>query len=362
MLDGSAPLDHRMSSSSHHASSTHVFTHADYPRVVCEDIVRLRRCITRSGIPGRRTDENLLIGTWNIRHLGALHVDWDENPGSPKRNLRSLAYIAEVIRHFDVIAIQEIKRETVALRYLMDEFLGPDWGVLLSDVSGGQRGNSERLGYLYDKRRVSPSGLAGEIVLAPTSGFEPVEQFDRTPFVVGFRAGRDRFSLLTAHIRYGQKPLDRQAEVAQFAAYTARELRARARLATGEESNLIVLGDFNIDRRHEDDPLFAAFVAAGLMVPEPIRDVQTNYAQTVKHYDQIAWFMGDLTLLTRGAAGVIDFRGSVYRELTARQVTDRVSDHLPLWVEFVIDRSQEELRLKLRLDPLAEDPFAAIPD
>ena len=37
--------------------------------------------------------------------------------------------------------------------------------------------------------------------------------FDRTPYIVGFRAARERFALLTAHIRYGHAPV-----VATFAA------------------------------------------------------------------------------------------------------------------------------------------------
>lgn len=339
-----------------------MYRYTDYPRVVCEDIVRLRRRIDASGLPARTTDDNLIIGTWNVRHFGKLHTSWDENPGSPKRNLRSLAYIAEIVRRFDVIAIQEIKRDTIALRVLMDEFLGPNWGLVLSDVSGGDRGNSERLGYLYDRRRVAPSGLAGEIVLPPSTDLLPSEQFDRTPYVVGFRAGSERFSLLTAHIRYGNSVLDRRPEIERLAQFTAREIRDRARSVAAEEVNLIVLGDFNIEARRVDDPLYAAFISAGLTVPEPLRDVQTNYAQDVKHYDQIAWFMGDLMLLSRGAAGVIDFRGSVYKELGTRQVTDRVSDHLPLWVEFTIDRSREALARQLGVNPDAPDPFLDVAD
>ena len=339
-----------------------MYTYADYPRVVCEDIVRLRRRIEASGLPSRSTDSNLIIGTWNVRHFGKLYPSWDENPDSPKRNFRGLAYIAEIVRRFDVIAIQEIKRDTIALRVLMDEFLGPNWGLVLSDVSGGDRGNSERLGYLYDRRRVAPSGLAGEIVLPPAADFQASEQFDRTPYVVGFRAGSERFSLLTAHIRYGKSVLDRRPEIERLAQFTAREIRDRARTVAAEEVNLIVLGDFNIEARRIDDPLYAAFIAAGLTVPEPLRDVQTNYAQEVKHYDQIAWFMGDLMLLSRGAAGVIDYRGSVYKELGARQVTDRVSDHLPLWVEFMIDRSTESLARTLGVNGDAPDPFVDVVD
>lgn len=339
-----------------------MYSHADYPADLCEDLVRLRRRIDRSGVPARRSDDNLLIATWNIRKLSAVHPEWTENSGSPKRNLRSLACLAEVIRRFDIVAVQEIMRDTTALRLLVDEFLGPDWGLVLSDVSAGAKGNSERLGYIYDRRRVAPSGLAGEIVLPPLGDLQPAEQFDRTPYVVGFRAGSERFSLLTVHIRYGKRATDRLPEIERFAEYTAREIRDRARFDGAEETNLIVLGDFNIDARRLDDPLYAAFLKTGLVVPAALRDVQTNYAQRVKHYDQIAWFMGELNLLTKQNAGVVDFRDALYRELTGSQVTYRVSDHLPLWVEFSIDRSDEQLIETLRLDPESADPFAAVPD
>jgi endonuclease/exonuclease/phosphatase family metal-dependent hydrolase len=342
-----------------------MYSYADYPPVVCEDVVRLRRRLDRAQLPPRRTDDNLVIGTWNIRHFGQLHPEWTESRDGPKRNLRALAYIAEIVRRFDVVAVQEIKRETTALRVLVDEFLGANWGVVLSDVSAGAKGNEERLGYLYDRRRVTPSGLAGEIVLPPRDGGDglaPAEQFDRTPYVVGFRAGTERFALLTVHIRYGGGPADRRPEVLALARYTADEIRDRARFAGAEETNLIVLGDFNIDARRAGDPLYEALLSAGLTVPEPLRDVQTNYAHTVKHYDQIAWFMGELGLLTKGAAGVIDYRGTVYKELTSRQVTDRVSDHLPLWVEFVTDRSTEAIARTLGVDLGAPEPFAGVPD
>jgi endonuclease/exonuclease/phosphatase family metal-dependent hydrolase len=339
-----------------------MYTYKDYPPDLCEDLVRLRRRIDRSGVPARRSDDNLLIATWNIRKLGAVHPAWSENSGSPKRNFRALACLAEVIRRFDIVAVQEILRDTTALRTLVDDFLGPSWGLVLSDVSGGDKGNSERLGYIYDRRRVAPSGLAGEIVLPPLGDLQPAEQFDRTPYVVGFRAGNERFSLLTVHIRYGNRPSDRLPEIERFAEYTAREIRDRARFDGAEETNLIVLGDFNIDARRLDDPLYAALLKTGLMVPEALRDVQTNYAQRVKHYDQIAWFMGELSLLTKQNAGVVDFRDAVYRELTGSAVTHRLSDHLPLWVEFSIDRSEEQLVRTLRLDPDSPDPLAAVPD
>lgn len=137
------------------------------PDFVVRDIVRLRRRLDEVNVPPRRTDYNFIVGTWNIRSLGGYFDRWTENAGSPKRNLRDLALIAEVIRRFDVVAVQEIKCNTTALRLLADRFLAPHWSVMMSDVTAGDRGNTERAAYLYDTRRVRPSGLAGEIVLPP---------------------------------------------------------------------------------------------------------------------------------------------------------------------------------------------------
>lgn len=332
-----------------------------YPDFVVEDVVRLRRRLEQVDMPPRRTDHNFILGTWNIRGLGGYFDSWGENPESPKRNLRGLALIAEVIQHFDVVAIQEVKRETTALRYLAERFLGPHWGVMMSDVTAGDKGNTERAAYLYDTRRVTPSGLAGEIVLPPTPNGDPQEQFDRTPYLVGFVAGGERFALLTAHIRYGEDLSDRIPELRRLARYTAEEIRDRSRYANAEEANLIVLGDFNTDR-DEDNDLFEVFLEKGLWVPTELRDLKTTYGKKAKHYDQIGWFRDDMTLQPTGRAGVIDFAGAVFQELSGAQMTYRVSDHFPLWCEFSTDRSVEALARALGVDPDQPEPFSIVTD
>jgi endonuclease/exonuclease/phosphatase family metal-dependent hydrolase len=334
--------------------------HLTFPKPVCEDIVRLRRCIEASQIPVKRIDQNIIIGTWNIRQFGRIFREWGENPADPKRNLRAMAYIAEIVRRFDVLAVQEVKTDTTALQLLVQDFLGPNWGLVLSDVSAGSAGNAERLAFLFDRRRVQPSGLAGEIVLPPTADGNPMQQFDRTPYIVGFQAGRESFALLTAHIKYGAIPEERIPELKALASYIAREIRERLNTLP-EERNLIVLGDFNIDERG-DNPLFQAFVSTGLVVPDALLNLRSTYNTKAKYYDQIAWFMGGLDLLTAGRAGVVDFAGAIFKELSLQQMSFRMSDHFPLWVEFLTDRSTEQMANVLGLDPAAPDPFEGIPD
>jgi endonuclease/exonuclease/phosphatase family metal-dependent hydrolase len=330
----------------------------DYPVSALEDIVRLHQRIEDSNMPQKIVDENLLIGSWNIRGFGSVVESWRDNPDKPRRSLRSLIYMAEIIKRFDVIAIQEVKADTSGIRLLLNEFLGSNWGLIVSDVSAGSKGNNERLAFIYDKRRVVPSGLAGEIVLPAEAGGDPTQQFDRTPYIVGFQAAGERFALLTAHIRYGSNPSDRLGEIESLSRFIADEIRDRA-TAGGEENNLIVLGDFNIDDRG-DNPLFQAFVSTGLMVPAQLLNLKTTYSKKPKYYDQIAWFMGNLDLLTNDRAGVINFAGAVYPELDLRQMSFLVSDHFPVWVEFIIDRSKEQIADRLGIDPAMPDPFKAI--
>lgn len=334
--------------------------YSDYPEELIDDIVRLRRRLV--GLPTRITDRNLLIASWNIRMLGGLHPEFGENPDSPKRNLRALAIIAEVVKRFDVVAIQEVRRETTAIRALVDDFLGPEWNLILTDVTAGDEGNLERLGFVYDRRRLRPSGLAGEIVLPPSDTGDPVDQFDRTPYIVAFEVGDTRFSLVTAHVKFGDTPEERLPELAAFADFTATELRDRARVNDQEIGTVITLGDFNIDKRG-DNPLFKAFVSKGLFVPEQLRGLRTTFGTEPRFYDQIAWFMGDdMRLPYTGRAGVIDFMGDVFQELSSLEKSFRLSDHFPLWAEFETDRSAAVMAVARGLDPDSPNPFGSIPD
>lgn len=336
----------------------------NYPahiHALTQDVIRLRRRIAMSGMPKKVVDSNLIIGTWNIRMFGNIFSQWTENVDTPKRNLRSMVYISEIVRCFDVIAIQEVKRDISGLKMLVERFLGStNWGLVVSDVSAGSKGNSERLAFIFDRRRVRPSGLAGEIVLPPTSDGNPAQQFDRTPYIVGFQAGKEKFALLTAHIRYGKTPVDRVSEIKALAAHISTEIRKRAAVGANE-SNLIVLGDFNIDDRG-DNPLFRAFVSTGLVVPHQLLNLKTTYNTEPKYYDQVAWFMDGLSMSFTERAGVIDFAGAVFKEMPLEQMSYRVSDHFPVWVEFLLDDSNEKMAKVLGLDPGMPNALETIPD
>ena len=61
-------------------------------------------------------------------------------------------------------------------------------------------------------------------------------------------------------------------------------------------------------------------------------------------------------------AGTIDFGGAVFPEIPLRSMSYRISDHLPLWAEFKVDRSVSQMAAALGLDAGHPDPLSTIPD
>lgn len=310
------------------------------PAPVLAELNALRATLAAQ-IPSKRLEENLLIATWNIRAFGNITRKWQsEDSDSPRRDLHAVRCIAEIIRHFDVIAVQEVKENIRGLRDVM-HILGPNWGMVLTDVNRGAVGNGERMAYLFDTRRVQLSGLACELVvpeeqLSNISSEALNRQFARTPYAVGFRSGQVTFVLVTLHILYGSKAKDRIPELKAIAHWLA----DWAKQVNDYEQNLIAMGDFNIEAR--GDLLNKTFVAEGLYIPPALEQVTRSIFDETKYYDHIAWFNGvnglpQLSMkFMRG--GNFDFVGNVLKDrgLTRQQLSWMISDHYPLWAEFAL--------------------------
>jgi endonuclease/exonuclease/phosphatase family metal-dependent hydrolase len=314
------------------------------PEPVREDL-RLLESALDDALPPRVLDRSLLIGTWNLRHFGGLTEKWRSESGdSPKRDLQSVLTIAEIVRRFDVVALQEVRGDLKALRHTM-KALGDDWGLVLSDVTRGDPGNDERLGFLFDRRTVRMSGLAGELVV-PAGESDAIgedalrRQFARTPYAVAFRCGGETFILVTLHVLWGDSAAERTPELRAIAEW----LDDWARDVNAWDHNLIALGDFNIDRR--GDERYEAFTSTGLTVPDDLHRVpRTLWSDPEephldKFYDQIAWFTADgdrpaLSLDYR-EGGYFDFEEVALprRELSRTSLSWRISDHYPLWAAF----------------------------
>ena len=320
-------------------------------RRTIEGLQRLRPALAKA-IPTRTATNTLLLATWNIREFDSGKYGY--------RNDEPYYYIAEILSRFDLIAIQEVRDGLYPLQRLR-RLLGDDWDFLITDVTLGTSGNAERMAYLFDRRKVSFTGLAAELVLPKEKNAkdEPV-QLARSPYVAGFRASWAYLTLATVHIYYGKGVAVDPRRLAEITAFSKTIAKNAAKLSGAPQyepgspalpDNLLILGDFNIFNRK--DVTMEAIAKAGFVVPEELNAIPGSNVAKDKHYDQIAYYKHLTRLKPTGQAGVFDFFEHVYRpedeaayaseraEKPGRSFKDwrtyRMSDHLPMWIELGID-------------------------
>ena len=111
-----------------------------------------------SGEPRRPGDraQYVRIATWNLREF--------DSPSYGYRSEEAKSYIAEILSHFDLIALQEIRRDLDALDDVR-RLLGPAWDYIATDVTEGWSGNDERMAFLFNRYRIGFLGVAGELTL-----------------------------------------------------------------------------------------------------------------------------------------------------------------------------------------------------
>lgn len=308
---------------------------------IADRLLRLREQLDGE-IASKREPGSLIIGSWNVRHFD----------GGRLRLPESYHYIAEIIDHFDICALQEVK-DVAAVERLM-KLLGDNWDYFINDSSGGGRGNHERMAFLYNTNVVSFRNLIGELVV-PAGALPGGEQIARTPFFASFQAGWFRFTMCSAHIVFKEedgRPL-REDEIRTI----AKILKDRA--VDADEVH-VFLGDFNTNS--VDTGPIPEMEAMGYIVP---RFGETNITRT-KHYDHIT-FVGPKDEKNLLSSGTVCFTNSVFMEdemedyrLIAERMrgepytnweasyrswkTHEMSDHLPIWIEIRTDYSNPYLR------------------
>lgn len=319
-------------------------------------------------VPWKGLDRSLLVATWNVRELG-------RNEKHGPRLDESLFYIAEVISAFDVVALQEVNEDLRDFHRIMG-LLGDDWGFLLTDITLGKRGNWERMAFVYDRRKVTFEGLAGQVVVPEVERYAGVElhprkQLARTPMMVGFRSGWFRFTVCTVHVYYGAAVANEPTRLREIEVLS-RILAERAASEHAWAPNMLLLGDFNIFA--PQDRTYEAIQEAGFLLPEVLRDFEAGDAG--KHYDQIAilsrYDAQTRKLVARARGGSLRLFDKVFRDdeeaLYAAHYdrrkykggaagrsryyrdwrTYQLSDHRPLWIELKSDFATEYLGKLLR--------------
>jgi len=321
----------------------HNMHHGSISTDIAKGLKVLRKRIKEADITSSKLDETLNIATWNIREFGR-----------KTRKKAAIHLIAEIMGQFDLISVVELRDNVNDLKRVMD-ILGPYWRAVYSDYNIDRAGNRERIAYVYDKRAVTFTGLAAEadplrkkttvtIKNKKVKEYLPTVTWWRSPFMASFRAGDFDFIAITAHIRWdtsgGEESRKRELEL------LADWIDKRSREKHVTDKDIILMGDFNIPK--VNDALYKAITSKGLTMPAALLGKHgTNLAKD-KSYDQILYYPKHTKNFTKHG-GALDFYKGGHASLlpginlTKKEFTYQLSDHLPLWVQLDTDIDDERL-------------------
>lgn len=266
-------------------------------RFTAEEWQKIRNTLNadpqRYGLP-RRIYGSVVLASANIRKLGAKN----------KRDQLTWRFLADVLSHFDLLAVQEVMEDMEGLRYL-EELMGDDFGMVVSDTTGSfpnEGGLKERLAFIFNWTIVNRKEMVTDVTYdrtkvlqiiveegdaiqqavedAKKSYFEKMAEYEikldiveaeggetpdkprltvkmpafltfiRTPFAVMFdilgHPGADHYTFMAinAHLFYGNFIDDRRQEFNAL----MRWIMGRVQEGGDDTSlNILLLGDLNLD-------------------------------------------------------------------------------------------------------------------
>lgn len=310
----------------------HAFEKPDfeYNVALSEELERVREHQDHRKIPSA-TGTNVIIATWNLTNFGL-----------QKREDVHLEIMAEIVRPFDVVAIQEVADNLDHLHTLLLK-LGNDWDAVYTDIAG----NQERLGYLFNRKRVTPTGLAAELAMRGYERhkiiiediIEEFEGFNRNPYIMSFRAGQFEFNLVNVHLYWTSFAL-RLLEVKALSKWA----KSRVDRLFPPNNDIILIGDFNMPRVRDGDEVFGLLTQYGLQLPKYNTELLGTNLAGDKHYDEVAIFPRRTEEDFTDRMGVYDFDKVLFPDLWKKDEKDNskfykyvryfIADHRPLWTEF----------------------------
>jgi endonuclease/exonuclease/phosphatase family metal-dependent hydrolase len=251
------------------------------------------------------------VGSWNIKRLGH---------GETRLDL-----VAEVVKQFDVIAVQEVMNVD-GVRKLLAEL--PGWDAAISDAPVGRNGYEEQYAILYRRDVVS--------VTRSFTVEDAGDLFAREPFVACFRANRFDFCIVTIHVTFGEKVKPRDDEIERLG-LVAEDLRDAA--GKDVERDILVVGDFN---RPDGAAGFGWLNDAGwrCVIDPPTTPTSIGKKGYASAYDHILIDRAHTTEWS-GRAARVDLVATACSDDPAWCI-ENVSDHAPVGTSFVSSRPDDD--------------------
>lgn len=249
---------------------------------------------------------SLTLASWNIQELGIT------------KSAEELKEIANILRNFDVVAIQEVVAKdpagAQAIAKIADELnrMGSKWDYQVSDPTKSPSVYiSERYAFLWKTSKISQVHRA-------YLDERLKDVCNREPFIATFKVkGKiEPFYVINFHSRkYNDRP---EEEIIHFLDYPDRL----------KSNRIIITGDFNLDEKHQVwKPFYSNGFKSALQNTPTTLKMKCKNGNYLNHAIDNLYFSQNIKFLQ---SGKVDFVSSCEKLELARGI----SDHLPVYMEF----------------------------
>lgn len=246
--------------------------------------------------------------------------------GKTKRaKLDVMDVLAETVREFDVVLVQEIRdsTETTAQIFLdhINAMDGPVYDFVRSERLG-RSSSKEAYAYFFNTETVSYLDGTAHV------WDDASDVFEREPHIASFSSGSFDFTLVGIHT----KPDDAVNEIGNLTIIFDS-------LKESTEQDIIALGDFNADGSYYDEDDMG----------KPLRGAQYQWvvANELDTMTKTDWTYDRIVMLDStysgefisGSTQVYDFQ-TIYG--LDQEFIEDVSDHFPVYAEFRVDQPDDD--------------------
>ncbi len=280
-------------------------------------------------VPQEAEDE-ISIATFNIQVFGK----------SKSNNTKVMQILSNIIRLFDIVAIQEIRDKAgSAIIKLQDgvNLDGSKYNLIVSERLG-RTSSKEQYAFLYDSNKIEllPNSYiydddVDEDGVNDIDDSENDDQFEREPFIAHFKVknGVLDFVLINNHI----KPDDAEIEIALLPHVVANVSKYI------DEPDILIVGDLNADGSYFDEENYLSVFLNYTYIWMIPNSVDTTVAKSDNTYDRI---IGTLSISEDYTRKYGVYRFEDYYDFSKIEIeSKKISDHYPVWIKLYVDRDTD---------------------
>lgn len=246
------------------------------------------------------------IVSWNIENFGKSKTDSQLNS------------IANTIRNYDIIAIQEVvagdggAKAVAKLAGILNE-KGAKWDYIISNPTSGTSYKKERYAYIW---KTSKAKLKGNTWLEKKYSLE----IDREPYFATFEIDKKTITLVNFHAITKNKQPETEIKYFKFLPQEYPTLK------------LVFLGDFNCPETHTVfNPLKKMGYCSTLINQKTTLKQECRGDNCLaSEFDNVFYKKSNLKYIN---SGVISF----YKTFDSLKEARKISDHIPIWFEFSLN-------------------------